>query len=379
MRAYDATAKRQVYRSYQHSQPTGGVREAKKRQRRLAEEVRTGKVSADSATFGYLLDRFLEHSISIGRATTTIHGYRIKIGKIESALGRIPLRKLTAGDIDAWYGQLRTDGMSPATIKHHHRLIVAALNQAMKWDMVSRNVATLASPPRAAKFEINPPTQQQVNELIALAKESRIRYLADLLYLVAVLGLRRGETCGLRWTDIRWKKPSLVVQRSVAQTASELSVGPTKSGQTRELPFDSSVKTLLQDHHQNVLADADLASVPLSHDAYIFSPDPDGATPLRPDTLTQSFNRLCRKAETPARKAAKKAKRGLRDDERWPYRFHDLRHFAATNLLANGVDIITVSKRMGHADPSLTLRVYGHLVDEQNTRAANLAAAGLIR
>ena len=191
MRAYDASAKRQVYGSYRHSQPTGGIREAKKRQGQLAEEIRTGKVSADSATFGHLLDRFLEHSISIGRAPTTIHGYRVKIGKIESALGRIPLRKLTAGDIDAWYGQLAPNGMSPATIKHHHRLIVAALNQAMKWDMVPRNVATLASPPKAAKFEINPPTQQRVNELIALAKESRMTYLADLLYLVAVLGLRK--------------------------------------------------------------------------------------------------------------------------------------------------------------------------------------------
>jgi integrase len=372
-------AKKQVTRKYTHSRPDSGIREARTAQRKLAEEVRAGKTSAHSATVGQLADRYLQHSVAIGRTPNTIHGYRAKFQRIEDALGDIKLSKLNTSDVDSWYGTLAAGGMTPASIRHFHRLLVAALNQGMRWGWVGQNVATLATPPKVPRFEVAPPTAHRVDKLIELARLSRIAYFSDLLFFVAATGLRRGEVCGLRWTDIDWSHSTFTVNRSVAQTGAGISVGRPKSGQTRKIPIDPSVKELLRDRQGKAKADAKVAVAFLVDDAYVWSQDADGNAPLRPDTVTQHFNRLCRKAEGPAIKRARRENRALRDDERWRYRFHDLRHFFATNLLSKGIDVNTVAYLLGHADASFTLRVYGHAIEERGKEAARLAASGLSR
>ena len=122
---------------------------------------------------------------------------------------------------------------------------------------------------------------------------------------------------------------------------------------------------------------ADLAEVLLAPDAYVFSSEVDCSVPMLPSSVTLAFNRLCRQMEAPAGKVALAEGRELSPEERWHYRFHDLRHYTATELFRSGHNARTVADYLGHADPALTLRVYTHNTEDQALAAAASLEAGL--
>jgi integrase len=225
---------------------------------------------------------------------------------------------------------------------HHmhrmHRIISAALRQGRKWGWVTSNVADDATAPTPRKTELSVPSPAQVSALIREAgrPSSRAPEMAAVITLAALTGMRRGELCGLRWSDVDWRGSSVTVRRSIW----------------------------------------------LPSDGYIFSLDVDAANPRHPDSVTQAFTRLCRRMEAPAlaklRETKPKATRAnLALADRWDYRLHDLRHYTATQLLAAGLNPKTVAGRLGHADPSITLRVYTANTDAQAQEAADSLEAGL--
>jgi integrase len=119
------------------------------------------------------------------------------------------------------------------------------------------------------------------------------------------------------------------------------------------------------------------AESPLAADPYVLSYTANGAVPVNPDTLTHRFAKLCDDMEMPAlkrlRKEAPKATRvDLAPTDQWPYRFHDLRHFSVTTLIAAGVDVRTVAERHGHARATMTLDRYAHALPERDRAAAAL-------
>ena len=119
------------------------------------------------------------------------------------------------------------------------------------------------------------------------------------------------------------------------------------------------------------------AESPLVTDPYLLSYNANGGLPASPDTLTHGFGKLCEMMELPAlkrlRKTEPKAKRtDLAPSERWPFRFHDLRHFSVTTLIAAGVDVRTVADRHGHARATMTLDRYAHALPERDRVAADI-------
>ena len=117
----------------------------------------------------------------------------------------------------------------------------------------------------------------------------------------------------------------------------------------------------------------------LTPDAYVFSPEPDGATPKMPDVVSQRFRKFCEALEEQSVEQAKEEGRKLAAADRWPYRFHDLRHFQATEQIAEGTPIVTVSRRLGHAKVSTTSDIYVHDDLKQAIAAAGAIDAGLAR
>lgn len=128
----------------------------------------------------------------------------------------------------------------------------------------------------------------------------------------------------------------------------------TKSHRFRILALDEVGMALLLLHRANVEDWARQAEVTDPEDAYVFSPVLDGAKPFRPDNVTGFFTRV-------------RDSLGLDD-----VRLHDLRHFTATQLNGAGVDVRTVAGRLGHSDPSVTLRVYSHALEERDRAAAEI-------
>ena len=128
----------------------------------------------------------------------------------------------------------------------------------------------------------------------------------------------------------------------------------TKTDRARKVALDAVGVALLTEYRAQVDEWVTEAGGELGKDAFVFSPFVEATTPFRPDNVTSFFIRV-------------------RDEVGAPnVRLHDLRHFTATQLIGAGVDVRTVAEFLGHSDPSLTLRVYSHAIEERNRAAANI-------
>ena len=367
-------------------EPGAGKREAAKQLAALVAEVERGKLGGSSSTLGALLDEYIAHIERMGRAPTTLYGYRRIVAKrIGPALGSKRLDKLTAHDLDRFYADQLASGLGGRSVHHIRRQISAALRQGRKWGWVATNVAEDATPPKLRRAEMNVPSPEQVTALIgeAARPETRAPEIAAVITVLALTGMRRGELCGLRWSDVDWQGSAVNINQAIWQTGEGIGAKSPKSHQARRLLLGKNAVAVLADRHARASADAEMAKVRLPDSAYIFSPDVDGAEPIHPDSVTRAFNRLCRRMEEPAlvklRESNPKATRAdLAATDRWDFRLHDLRHYTATQLFAAGLNPKTVADRLGHADPSVTLRVYTANTDAQAQEAADSLEAGLV-
>jgi DNA-binding transcriptional regulator YhcF (GntR family) len=168
-----------------------------------------------------------------------------------------------------------------------------------------------------------------------------------------ITGLRRGEISALRWRHLDFDRAHLLVQRSNAQPKAGVQEKETKTGQHRRVALDPHTIGLLEQHRDRMAGNCAALGLALGPSSWIFSPAPDGSAPYPPRSLTQKYRRLALKL-------------GLRST-----RLHSLRHYAATELIAAGVDIRTVAGRLGHGSGgATTLRVYAAWVDAAGHRAA---------
>jgi integrase len=349
-----------------------GIADARRLRAKLVTEVAQGKHGGTVATLGSVLDQWLAHIERDGRSPKTLAEYRRKIDRvIRPGLGAKRLDKLSVHDLDAWYGSLVASGTSPATVMHYHRIIAAALHQGERWGWVERNVARLAKPPRVDRVELTIPPPERVRSLIDLAAASKAPEMATIITIAALTGLRRGELCGLRWSDIDWDGFALTVRRSIWQTSKEWGAKLPKSHQVRRLVLDEVAMSVLAGRWSRVSETIRVAEVPLVSEAYVFSSDVGGERPMMPNTITRAFSLLCDRMEILAAKADPP------HVQSWPYRFHDLRHYTATELFRAGHNPRTVADRLGHADAALTLRVYTHDTEDRARAAAAALGAGL--
>jgi integrase len=254
--------------------------------------------------------------------------------------------------LDDLYGTMKDAGKTPKTIRNHHAIISAALHQAVRWGWLHTNIAELAKPPRIAQGRVKAPSVDVVRAVIEAA-EQRDPRLAALLMLGALTGMRRGELCGLKWSDVDLERYQLEVSRAVILVPGGLAEKSTKTGRERSVALDEVGVALLVEYRARVDEWARQADVVIDSNAYVFSPYVHGSKPFRPDNVTGFFVRVRESLGVNAR-------------------LHDLRHFTATQLIGAGVDVRTVAERLGHSDASLTLRVYSHAIRERDRAAAEI-------
>jgi integrase len=332
----------------------GAARAADDALRDLVDKYGEAQEDGFGATFGQLLDRWLLECERMDLSPTTMRTYRAQIKQtIRPQLGKVVLSRLTPKHLDDLYGAMKDKGQSSKTIRNHHAIISSALHQAVRWEWVRENVAEKAKPPRVVQRRVTAPSVEAVRSVIEAAEERDPR-LAPLLMLAALTGMRRGELCALRWTDVDLERRELEVSRSVVVVPGGLAEKGTKTDRSRRVALDEVGVALLILHRAKVDDWARQAEVVVAENAHVFSPLVDSSTPFRPDNVTGFFIRV-------------------RDSlELNEVRLHDLRHFTATQLIGAGVDVRTVAGRLGHSDPSLTLRVYSHAIEERDRAAADI-------
>jgi integrase len=331
----------------------GGKRKAQEEIARIVSSAANGKFQGTRANVRYLTEHWLEHLERLGRSPKTLEGYRslIKNG-IDPALGSIELAKLSASDIDRFYGLLQKKGLANNTIHHYHACLSAALHQAVRWGWIDHSPTVRATAPSLRPRDVRPPSLEDVRRVL-VDLEKRNPELACLVFVATTTGCRRGELCGLRWTDLDLVGGTLTVNRAITETRSNgLVEKDPKTHRSRRIALDPSTIAALESHQRLLDHRSDLTGVPIPADGYVWSPVLDASRPMRPDQVTGHW-----------RRSAKRVGLG-------PVRFHDLRHFAATVLASSGVDIRTIAGRLGHAHPAITLRTYAHFMEAADRDAA---------
>ncbi|MGH9105041.1 MAG: tyrosine-type recombinase/integrase [Acidimicrobiales bacterium] len=337
----------------------GNRRQAQTELAKFVAEAEAGRVAASGATtFGrYVVEQYLPQvKANLSPETYRSHASRIN-GRIARDLGHVRLDKLTAHHLDLAYRKWRAEGLAASTVRAHHMIISSALTQALKWGLVPRSVAPLATLPTVEERDPTLPSLEQIAELVRLAKDND-PVLSAAIMLAALTGCRRGELCGLRWSDIDRERMVLYVRRAAKRAdGGEKLMGPTKTHATRRLSIDAVTLGVFDEHRARAVGWARGADVPIGDDGFVLTWDPSSATPANPDVVTTKFARLTEKAGCPQ------------------VRFHDLRHAVATTLLAEGTDVATVAARLGHASPVTTMRVYAHVLEAHDRKAASVMGA----
>ena len=333
----------------------GTIGDAKRARARLTTRVDQDQqfsYEPDSAmSFRDLLDLHLERMAAQGHSPRTIEDYGVHIRiHLGPALGHIPVDQLRTLDLDHLYDRLSTErGLRPATVRKIHNTARGALRQAVRWGLVSKNVAVDASPPTIRRSEIRVPSPAEVNKLLAEASEP----FATLLRLAVATGMRRGELCALRWADVDLDRATVRVRAGLILAQGRVFEKATKSDRVRVLSLGASTIDALRAHQERATALARRVDGQLEEDAFVFASSRPGSTEAyRPDTVTEKFERLRRQI-------------GLEQ-----FRFHSLRHFHATQLIAGGIDVRTVAGRLGHASPAVTLGVYSAFLPARDRDAA---------
>ena len=189
-----------------------------------------------------------------------------------------------------------------------------------------------------------------MQELIAEAEKTDT-VLAMAIALAAITGARRGELCALRWSDVNWSRRTIAIARSLTVVDRQVSEGPTKTHQRRDIAIDDALGAFLARRRGEQERFSGRVGVELVNDPFVLSRSADGSEPCLPDGLSHQYQRLADRM-------------GLSTH------FHELRHFAATTAIAGGADVRTVAGRLGHADPSVTLRVYAHALEARDRELA---------
>lgn len=267
-------------------------------------------------------------------------------------IGRIQLAKLAPTHLQAMYAARGKAGLSPRTVHHLHAFLHRVLADAVAWGLVSRNVSDFARPPRVPAVKMAALAPEQAKQLLQAAKDNRL----ESLYVLAIsTGMRQGELLGLRWADIDLGNEVLRVSGTLARTRTEgLRVDePKTKGSRREIAIGPPEVSALRRHHRRQAAERLAAGPNWQSNDFVFSTS-TGVPIEASNLIRRSFVPLLAQAKLPK------------------MRFNDLRHTAASLMLAQGIPAKVVAERLGHSNIGITLDTYAHALPNMQREAARI-------
>jgi integrase len=324
-------------------------------------------IDRSTITVSAYLDDWIEtHVVEI--KPKTLQDYRHLINRhVRPRIGELRLQAVTPARITKLYRDLITSGgqngtgLSHRTVTYVHAVLRKAFQDAVLVEqLLPSNPIERAKRPRMTAAE--PGTVWHPAQLAAFLATARGHRLFAFYHLAAYTGARRGELLNLRWRDIDLEAPELRITGSAAVIGGKRIEGTTKSGRSRTISLDADTVQVLRDHHERQAHDQLTAGPEWNGtDDYVFRTV--WGEPIHPDTVSSLMTTLI------------KAHNGNHPGSPLPHaRLHDLRHVHATTLLLAGTQVHVVAARLGHADPSITLRVYAHVISNQLAEAAGVFA-----
>jgi integrase len=259
---------------------------------------------------------------------------------IVPTLGRLTVARLTVLDVDRLLSQKLDDGLSVSTVQRIRSVLAQALDQGIRWGSVTRNVARLSRAPKSLRPEGRTLTPDEARRFLAVLDGRRNEVLFTLMLAT---GLRRGEALGLQWPDFDEGRATLSIRRQLKRENGHLVTSDTKTLRSRRtLNISRSIVKKLQQQRRDQSVACERAGTRWVRTGFIFTSKK--GTPLDPTNVNKDFQLICDAA-------------GL---GRWHP--HELRHSAASLMLAQGVKLQVVSEVLGHSSIRMTSDVYGHIL-----------------
>ncbi|MEU6530443.1 tyrosine-type recombinase/integrase [Streptomyces sp. NPDC046928] len=350
----------------------------------MQEKTRQGIPAASSTmAFGDYLTYWLAVIAPERLKPSTLNSYEgLTRLYIRPALGKKKLNRLTPADVRRFLTEFKTACLcclrgadrerpedkrsccavgrcckrrpSARTVQYIHAVLRSALQQAMREELIARNVARIVETPTVAPKEVRP---LNAAESRLLLKTARTHRLYALWLLLVSTGLRRGEALALTWSDVDFTNGQLRVRRNVQRIRRELIFGTPKTTRSiRTVPLSRQCVRALTQHREHQERERKIAGkkwqpTPEQPDGLIFTTATGRVTD--PRSLNRMLNILCRDAHVHR------------------VRVHDLRHTCASLLLAHGVDARTIMETLGHSTITMTLDTYAHVMDTTLRAAAD--------
>lgn len=311
-------------------------------------------------------------------------------------IGSIQLQKLTGGQLNALYAKMmekprvrfesakakakkakepttngKTDGqeeeetkpppLSKATIRRVHATIHRALRDAQRWNLIVRNPADAADPPKAGTAGSAEMKTWALKQLRAFLDSTKATRLYPLWALMASTGMRRGEALGLRWDeDVDLDSGRVSISQNMVAAGYTVVIGEPKTRRgRRSIALDPDTIRILKDFRKKQAAERLAWGPAYEPSGYVFVRE--NGQPYHPNRITKMFETAVEASRQPR------------------IRLHDLRHTYATLALAAGVHVKVVSERLGHANVSITLDTYSHVIPALEEQAAAQVGALLFK
>ncbi len=304
-------------------------------------DLRAGKiVLGPKQTVAQYLTHWLEDSYRLQLRVSSVQKYRgLLKNHLIPAFGHLRLSDLTRQHVQSFYARKLGEGLSPRTIKVIHVLLSGALKEAVRDGLLAQNVCEYVTLPRVGVYEAHPFTQEECQRLI---EATRGHWLWPFLLVAVTTGARRGELLALRWDDVDLVTGVVRIHRTVGRLTGlgyvENETKTVSGMRSVNLPR-VAIDALCE---QRKYVDC-LSRSAYWNDRGLVFPGRFGNY-MDDSHLLKRFKVLLAQAGLPV------------------VRLHDLRHSAATLLLAAGVNVKVVQELLGHSSISVTLGMYGHVL-----------------
>ena len=303
-------------------------------------------------TLGEWMDKWMDVYMIFTIKENTIKGYRSQIDhQIKPFIGHKQLASLTTADIQKFYNKIKKEGrvhphpihghvLSDSMVRKIHMMLHEAMEVAVRERYIVRNPTDNTTIPKKTTTEKQVLDDSQLNRFLEAIQDEPYWY--DFFYVEVMTGLRRGEICGIKWSDIDFNEGTLCIKRSVStKEGGGVSIGETKTDAgVRTIIMPPSVATLLWKKRSDAINE------------WVFPHYTNPSDPLHPSSAYKKLKTLLKRLELPL------------------LRFHDLRHTFATQATDGGVDPKTLAGILGHTDASFTLDTYTHVTSDMQRGAS---------
>ena len=292
--------------------------------------------------------------VSAATVGVAVKGESIKIEKAQ-AIAQAMDKKVD----EVFKVEKNMEPLADKTILEHHRLISTILAQAEKEMLVPYNAAAKATPPRTKKKDPNYFQPETISAILEALESEPLKWRL-ITHLLIVTGCRRGEIMGLKWEKVDFENSRVKIDRALVSSKSKgVFEESTKTSDIRYLALPRETMDLLRQHKREQLRLQLANGDRWLHTGYVFTQD--NGDHMNPDSITGWLKDFSSRHGLPHINP------------------HAFRHTVASVLLANGTDIVTVSKQLGHASITTTESFYSHIIEENKAKAADCIANVLIR